>query len=240
MRILAICAHVDDVVYGCAGTLLQHSNDERLILALTDFQEQGARAVAASLGVDIEFLGGHYNRLGEVDGTWRTQLLSRIRDFEPDYIFAPPESGDYKPDHIAAGRASLEAATHSGVIGAHGTRFLRYFIPASTYSFQPNLWVSLPEEWLERKAQMARLIVAGAGEVWPERLLEWELGTGLRFAQEVSWPCLHAEAFDAVWRVPFTRLPERDASLDGLSAKHMQLFRDLESGVDLSAEARPA
>ena len=47
----------------------------------------------------------------------------------------------------------------------------------------------------------------GLEDEWPRNLVEWEVGQGLRYSLGIGWPSEHAEAFDALFAVPFQRLP---------------------------------
>ena len=47
----------------------------------------------------------------------------------------------------------------------------------------------------------------GLEDEWPHDLVEWEVGQGNRYSLDIGWPSRHAEAFDAVFAVPFRRLP---------------------------------
>jgi len=233
MKIMVITPHTDDMVYGTAGTLLTHSEDEKHIIAITSIQRSAAEEVAAALGSSIQFLDAGYKQIGcEVDRL-RPRLLEIIVAMMPDYILAPPASGDWSPDHVATGRLALEAAAESGILGNWGARFLRYPIPATTLEFQANLWIDLPVELIERKIELAAIMTRGAEDIWPHEVVEWEMDTQIRFAHELGWPSKHAEGFDALFKVPFKRLPPRNQSLAHLHKTHRDIVRTLQQGATI-------
>lgn len=236
MKIMVIAAHTDDLIYGTAGTLLTHEDDEKHIIALTSIQRRAAEEVASALGCSIQFLDTRYKHIARDGDRIRTRLLEIISSTLPDYILAPPASGDSSPDHIAAGRIALEAADESGVLSDWGARFLRYPIPASTLQFQANLWIDLPAELIERKIELAAIMTRGAEGIWPREVVEWEVNTQIRFAHELGWPSKHAEGFDALYKVPFKKLPPRNKSLAHLHSKHCEIVQALQHGGDYSTK----
>jgi len=234
MKIMVIAAHTDDFVYGLSGTLITHQEDEKRVLALTPVQETGAREVAKAIGADIQFLDGQYRALAKDGERLRAKITEALRDFMPDYVFAPPANGDWSPDHSTAGRLALEAAIESGVFGQWRGRFLRYPIPASTTDFTPNIWISLPPELIERKIELGAVMTRGAEGLWPREIVEWEVNTGIRFSHQCGWPVRHVEAFDALHAIPLNRLPPREAAAPGALEASQRLLKDFRAGNDYS------
>jgi hypothetical protein len=74
----------------------------------------------------------------------------------------------------------------------------------------------------------------GVEDEWPRDLVEWEVGQGLRYALDLGWPSRHAEAFDAVFAIPFRRLPPPE-DLPGSPVRAAAKVDQLVSGIDLSA-----
>ena len=74
----------------------------------------------------------------------------------------------------------------------------------------------------------------GLEDEWPKDLVEWEVNLGLRYALDIGWPSRHAEAFDAVFAVPFHRLPPRE-DLPGEPERMGGKVDALVRGIDLSA-----
>lgn len=234
MRLMVVAAHTDDVVYGVGGTLLLHDDAESSIVSITRLQETASREAAEQLGAEIDFLDGTYGSIAQSAERLALALQARIEAFQPDYLFAPPTAGDIKPDHQAAGQMALDALVASGLMGSFGTKILRYFIPATTFQFEPSVWVDVSGPLVEQKTEIALRLVRGAEEVWPDDVVHWEISTGVRFGQEVGWPTTHAEAFEAPQRLAFARLPERNTSLAHLHERHLALFDTLKTGGDPS------
>src|SRR5262245_1820060 len=175
MKIMVISAHTDDLIYGVAGTLLVHADDEKRLVVLCPIQETGAQEVAHALDAELHFLDGQYRAIAKDSERLRTQLTDALRSWMPDYVFAPPAEGDWSPDHSTAGRLALEAAIESGVFGQWRGRFLRFPIPATTRNFTPNIWISLPHDLLARKIELGEVMTRGAEGLWPRDVVEWEV-----------------------------------------------------------------
>ena len=132
-RVLAICAHPDDIESWCGGTLAllvergcevrlaictageKGSDDRRLTtaqVAETRISEQ--RAAAARLGITaVRFLDG---KDGELEDTpnFRAQIVRLLREFKPACVFTHDPDHPYPPyiahrDHRVVGRAVLDA-----------------------------------------------------------------------------------------------------------------------------------
>lgn len=133
-RVLAVCAHPDDIESWCGGTLAllvergcevrlavctageKGSDDRRLTMAVvaeTRIREQ--RAAAARLGISaVRFLDG---KDGELENTlnFRAQIVRLLREFQPAIVFTHDPEQPYPPyvthrDHRVAGRVVLDAA----------------------------------------------------------------------------------------------------------------------------------
>jgi len=133
VRVLAICAHPDDIESWCGGTLAllvergcevrlavctageKGSDDRRLTteaVAETRMREQ--RAAAARLGISaVRFLDG---KDGELEDTvsLRAQIVRLLREFQPAVIFTHDPEQPYPPyithrDHRVVGRVVLDA-----------------------------------------------------------------------------------------------------------------------------------
>jgi LmbE family N-acetylglucosaminyl deacetylase len=131
-RVLAICAHPDDIESWCGGTLAllvergcevrlaictageKGSDDRRMTtaqVAETRISEQ--RAAAARLGITaVRFLDG---KDGELEDTpnFRAQIVRLLREFQPAYVFTHDPEHPYPPyiahrDHRVVGRAVLD------------------------------------------------------------------------------------------------------------------------------------
>jgi len=233
VEILVVTPHTDDFIYGLGGTLITHADDDIHIVAVSSIQQTAARDVAAALGATIEFLDAPYHRISDHAQRVKESLADILRDRRPAYVFGPPAAGDWTADHTTTGRALLDAVDLAGTF-AHRSRVLRYPIASTTLEFRPNLWIDLPVEVVARKVELAAVMTRGLEDEWPRDLVEWEVGQGLRYALDIGWPSRHAEAFDAVFAVPFRRLPPRE-DLPGEPERLGGKVEALVRGVDLSA-----
>lgn len=233
MDILVVAPHTDDFIYGLGGTLLTHADDDIHIVAVSSIQQTAARDVAAAFGATIEFLDAPYHRISDHAQRVKEALADILRDRRPTYVFGPPAAGDWTADHTTTGRALLDAVDLAGTF-AYRSRVLRYPIASTTLEFKPNVWIDLPASVVAKKIELATIMTRGLEDEWPHDLVEWEVGQGMRYALDIGWPSRHAEAFDAVFAVPFRRLPPAD-DLPGEPARLGGKVDQLVGGVDLSA-----
>jgi LmbE family N-acetylglucosaminyl deacetylase len=233
VQIVVVTPHTDDFIYGLAGTLLQHADDEIHIVAVSSVQQSAARDVAEALGATIEFLDAPYHRISEDALRVKRGLTQILRDRRPTYVFGPPAVGDWTADHTTVGQALLDAVDLAGLF-QYPARLLRFPIAATTLEFRPNVWVDLPTSVVAKKIELAAIMTRGLEDEWPRNLVEWEVGQGLRYSLGIGWPSEHAEAFDALFAVPFKRLPGPE-DLPGEVTRTAPKVDALTQGVDLSA-----
>lgn len=132
-RVLAICAHPDDIESWCGGTLAlivergcevrlavctagEKGSDDRSVtaeeIALTRIAEQ--RAAAARLGISaVRFLDGRDGELAD-SANFRAQIVRLLREFQPSIVFTHDPEQPYPPyishrDHRVVGRVVLDA-----------------------------------------------------------------------------------------------------------------------------------
>jgi len=233
--ILVITPHTDDFIYGLGGTLITHADDDIHIVAVSSIQQTAARDVAAAFGATIEFLDAPYHRISDDALRVKESLADILRERRPTYVFGPPATGDWTADHTTVGRAMLDAVDLAGTF-AFRSRVLRYPIASTTLDFKPNVWIDLPTSVVARKTELAAIMTRGLEDEWPRDLVEWEVNLGLRYALDIGWPSRHAEGFDAVFAVPFRRLPPPE-DLPGEPERMGGKVDALVRGVDLSAGA---
>jgi LmbE family N-acetylglucosaminyl deacetylase len=233
--ILVVTPHTDDFIYGLGGTLLTHADDSIHIVAVSSIQQSAARDVAAAFGATIEFLDTPYHRISDHAQQVKESLAAVLRKRRPTYVFGPPATGDWTADHTTTGRALLDAVDLAGTFATR-SRVLRYPIASTTLDFRPNVWIDLPVDVVKKKVELAAVMTRGLEDEWPRDLVEWEVGQGLRYALDIGWPSRHAEAFDAVFAVPFKRLPPAE-DLPGEPERVGGKVDALVRGVDLSAGA---
>jgi hypothetical protein len=234
MKILVVCAHADDIVHSVAGTLMSHPDDELSILSIVPYLQRSAEEVAAALGASIHFLDGPYHEIDRHTVRLTDAATEYMKQLLPDYVFAPPTEGDWSSDHTTTGEISIAAASNSGTFGASSPRILRYPVPGSTTRFSPNVWIALQAGLIARKTELAALMTRGTEDVWTRGLVDWEIAYGARFANQLGWPITHAEAFDALYPVPFPHLPPPDGATAHLDTAHREMMAELRSGMDLS------
>lgn len=172
MKILVLCAHMDDEVLGIGGTIAKHAaaGHEVRVAILSDRayghrfdpvinqQERAATVKAAKiLGVrETVFLGLKKDELmDERLLDLIVPLEEQVLEFKPDVAYVH-HRGDSNQDHRAMFQASLIACR---VISNHKVpRVLCYEVPSSTdmappfpeYAFLPNFYVDI-EKFLPRK-----------------------------------------------------------------------------------------
>ena len=233
MQIVVITPHTDDFIYGLSGTLMQHATDDIHIVAVCSVQRSAARDVAQALGATIEFLDAPYHRISEDGLRVKQALVSILKDRRPTYVFGPPAHGDWTADHTTVGQALLDAVDLAGTF-QYPSRVLRFPIAATTLEFRPNVWLDLPTSVIPKKIELAAMMTRGLEDEWPRNLVEWEVGQGLRYSLGIGWPSEHAEAFDALFAVPFRRLPPPE-DLPGDPNRTAPKVDALAKGIDLSA-----
>ena len=233
MEILVVTPHTDDFIYGLGGTLITHADDDIHIVAVCSIQQSAARDVAAAFGATIEFLDAPYHRISDHAVRVKEALAAILRERRPTYVFGPPATGDWTADHRTVGQALLDATDLAGTF-AYRSRVLRYPIASTTIEFHPNVWIDLPVEVVARKVELAAIMTRGLEDAWPRELVEWEVGQGMRYALDVGWPAHHVEGFDALFAVPFKRLPPPE-DLPGAAEGIGDKVDKLVEGIDLSA-----
>ena len=233
MQILVVTPHTDDFIYGLGGTLITHADDDIHIVAVSSIQQSAARDVAAAFGATIEFLDAPSHRISDDAKRVKEALADILKARRPNYVFGPPSSGDWTADHTTVGRALLDAADLAHTF-AYKSRILRFPIASTTLEFHPNVWIDLPVSVVEKKVELAAIMTRGLEDEWPKELVEWEVNQGLRYALDLGWPTRHAEAFDAVFAVPFKRLPLPE-DLPGEPERIGGKVDALVAGTDLSA-----
>jgi LmbE family N-acetylglucosaminyl deacetylase len=233
VEILVVTPHTDDFIYGLGGTLLTHADDDIHIVAVSSIQRSAALDVAAAFGATIEFLDAPYHRISDHAQRVKESLAGILRARRPTYVFGPPAACDWTADHTTTGRALLDAVDLAGTF-AYQSRVLRFPIASTTLEFRPNVWIDLPIDVVAKKVELAAVMTRGLEDEWPRDLVEWEVGQGLRYALDLGWPSRHAEAFDAVFAIPFRRLPPAE-DLPGSPRRTGSKVDELVSGIDLSA-----
>lgn len=139
-RALAVVAHPDDLEYGCAAAVASWTDAGKEVVYLLvsrgeagidtlapdvcgPLREREQRASAAVVGVDtVEFLD-HRDGVIEYGTALRRDIAAAIRRHRPDLVVTlnhrdtwgdGPGAPWNTPDHVAVGRATLDAASDAG------------------------------------------------------------------------------------------------------------------------------
>ncbi|MGW7256652.1 PIG-L deacetylase family protein [Streptomyces sp. NPDC054834] len=136
-RALAVVAHPDDLEYGCAAAVAAWTDDGRevaYVLATRGeagidtvapaecgpLREREQRASAAVVGVSaVEFLD-HRDGVVEYGTALRRDIAAAIRSHRPELVITLNHRDTWggvawnTPDHVAVGRATLDAAADAG------------------------------------------------------------------------------------------------------------------------------
>ncbi|QDQ15072.1 PIG-L deacetylase family protein [Streptomyces spectabilis] len=136
-RALAVVAHPDDLEYGCAGAIASWTDAGREVTYLlatrgeagidslapaeaAPLREREQRAGAAVVGVDtVEFLD-HKDGVIEYGTALRRDIAAAIRRHRPELVITLNYQDTWggvawnTPDHVAVGRATLDAAADAG------------------------------------------------------------------------------------------------------------------------------
>jgi LmbE family N-acetylglucosaminyl deacetylase len=198
-RILVVAAHPDDLETTSGGTLallIERGIAVALLLgtdgdigthdpaftreSLAAVRREETLAGAAALGiVDVFFLGHHDGEL-VADLALRAEVADMYRRWQPDTIFTfdPAWGGQAHPDHIAAGRAAVDAYMPSkmelyhpeqlvnGVKVADVKRF--FFFGGSNRAGE--ITIDISSAW-DRKIAATRCHLSQFGQ--KEEALEW-------------------------------------------------------------------
>jgi N-acetylglucosamine malate deacetylase 1 len=129
MNILAIGAHPDDVEFGCAHVLIQEARRGNRVKLLVlsrgeagshgtpESREEEARAAAALMRADIEFLefGGDCHIAHTHENAFA--IARQIREFQPAIILAPHTNENQHPDHAVVGKLTRDACRYARYAG---------------------------------------------------------------------------------------------------------------------------
>ncbi|MCL6671686.1 PIG-L deacetylase family protein [Streptomyces panaciradicis] len=136
-RALAVVAHPDDLEYGCSAAIATWTDEGREVAYLLatrgeagidtlapaecgPLREREQRASAAVVGVsEVEFLD-HRDGVVEYGVALRRDIAAAIRQHRPELVITLNHRDTWggvawnTPDHVAVGRATLDAAADAG------------------------------------------------------------------------------------------------------------------------------
>jgi bacillithiol biosynthesis deacetylase BshB1 len=164
MNILAIGAHPDDIEFGCAHVLMQEARRGNRVKLLVlsrgeagshgtpESREREARAAAAFMRVDIEFLdfGGDCHIAQTHENAFA--IARQIRELQPSIVLAPHTNENQHPDHAVAGKLTRDACRYARFAGLedlernppHAVTALYYYAVTQTLS-APDLVVDISD-----------------------------------------------------------------------------------------------
>jgi bacillithiol biosynthesis deacetylase BshB1 len=169
-KILAVGPHPDDIEFGCAPVLIQEvrNGNQVRILVLTkgeastagtpEERVEEARAAAAVMGVEIEFLelGGDCHLRADTPSA--LAIAREIRRYQPEIVLAPQGDENQHPDHVATSRMVKDAARlarYGGVAELreaprHAIGHLYFYSITQTFLPIPDIVIdvsSIESEW---------------------------------------------------------------------------------------------
>lgn len=173
MNILAIGAHPDDIEFGCAHVLIQEARRGNRVKLLVlsrgeaashgtpESREAEARAAAALIGAEIEFLdfGGDCHIAQTHQNAFT--IAGHIRKFQPAIVLAPHTGENQHPDHSVVGKLTRDACRYARYNGledlksppAHAVAALYYYTVTQTPS-NPDLVIDISDVAAEWEAAM--------------------------------------------------------------------------------------
>ena len=175
MRVLAICAHPDDIELQCAGTLVKckKRGDEVIACHISDgnmghmvippdelgiIRRGEAQKSGSIAGIEVIWGGMHDLDIYYNNKAARDAIVKIIRYADPDLIIAPDPS-DYMCDHTEAARLVFDASFCATVphyepqLGkAAKVTPIYYMGTASQMGFVPTEYVDITEEMETKKA----------------------------------------------------------------------------------------
>jgi len=196
MNVIAIGAHPDDIELGAGGSLALHraQGDTVRFLILTkggklsapSKREAEARDAADVLGVDdVRFMGYEDTKV-PYDDDIVERIDSHLTELDADRVYIHTEE-DTHQDHRHAALASIAA-------GRNTDEVLAFESPSTRSSFDPQYYISLSKEFLERKIEAIRTHESQQ----EKKYLEAEAMKGLARFRGRQANTRYAEAFQVI------------------------------------------
>jgi N-acetylglucosamine malate deacetylase 1 len=174
MNILAIGAHPDDIEFGCAHVLIQEARRGNRVKLLVlsrgeaashgtpDSREAEARAAAALVGAELEFLdfGGDCHMEPSPGNAFA--IARHIRRFQPSIVLAPHTGENQHPDHAVVGKLTRDACRFARYAGiedlkddpAHAVAALYYYTITQPHSDPYDVVIDIADVVTEWEAAM--------------------------------------------------------------------------------------
>jgi len=213
MNVISIGAHPDDIEIGAGGAIALHRarGDDVRFLVLTkggklsapSQRREEARSAAEVLGIDdIHFLGYEDTKV-PYDHDIVERIDDHLSEFNADRIYIHTEE-DTHQDHRHASLASVAA-------GRNIDEVLAFESPSTRPSFDPEYYIPLSEEFLERKITAIRAHESQQ----KKKYLEAEAMKGLARFRGRQANTRYAEAFQ-VLRIKQNRADSGDLTTEML------------------------
>lgn len=196
MNITAIGAHPDDIEIGAGGALALHrakGHDVRFLILtkggkLSDEAQRAAEARAAASVLDVDdvrFMGYEDTKV-PYDHDIVERIDDHLTEMGTDRVYIHTEE-DTHQDHRHAALASIAA-------GRNTDEVLSFESPSTRSSFDPQYYITLSEEFLERKIEAIRTHESQQ----EKKYLEAEAMKGLARFRGRQANTRYAEAFEVV------------------------------------------
>jgi len=196
MNVAAIGAHPDDIEIGAGASIAVHRNrgDTVRFIILTnggkvadrDQRREEAKRAAEILNVDdVHFLDYEDTEVPYNQDTV-DELEAKISAIDPDRVYIHAEE-DTHQDHRRAALASIAA-------GRNTDEVLAFESPSTRSSFDPQYYISLSKEFLERKIEAIRTHESQQ----EKKYLEAEAMKGLARFRGRQANTRYAEAFQVI------------------------------------------
>jgi LmbE family N-acetylglucosaminyl deacetylase len=167
-RILAIGPHPDDLEFGCAPLLIKEvgrgsavhmlvlSRGEAATHGTPEAREREARAAAAAIGAEIEFLDLGGDCRMEDSPANAILIAGKMRELRPDLVLAPHPGENQHPDHSVVAKLARNAcrlARYGGLlrdVPAHAVHGLFFYRITQMVAEIPDIVIDISdvrEEW---------------------------------------------------------------------------------------------
>ena len=173
MNILAVGAHPDDIEFGCAHVLIQEARRGNRVKLLVlsrgeassngtpESREEEARAAAALMRADIEFLDFGGDCHIEQSHKNAFTIARQIREFQPSIVLAPHTAENQHPDHPVVGKLVRDACRYARYTGLedlnrHGSHSVTalYFYTITRTLADPDIVIDISDVVSEWEAAM--------------------------------------------------------------------------------------
>ena len=189
-KVLAVCAHVDDIQITCGGTMLRFldAGAQVKLVFTVGFESRKLPGAMDAMGVkDFEiFEDVEFHDLPMQVNALRGRLDEIMRQFKPDLVFTH-HTDEKLVDHEVTARTVIELAKRHSVRGVYKGE-----IRGCSVGFEPDVYVDVADTF-ERKMAALRALT-------PEVKAEWILPPAQEAAEMRGKECgvKYAEAF-ASW-----------------------------------------